>query len=228
MQAYAWADARKKELAYTGVAVALVGLVASYWLYHRAARETAAGEALSQASAAVLESAGKAEKPEGYLKVAVDYAGTSAGGQALLRAATVYFTEGKYAEAQTHFERFVRDHRDSPLLGQAMFGVAACLEAQGKTSDALDRYKNLLDRRPKDNVIPQTRLNLGRVYEAQGKPELAKPLYLEVTRTSPYGVTSSEASARLEALLAKHPELVEPPPMPSSATNAPAIKLSTP
>ena len=56
LEAYKWADARKKELAYGGVAVVLVGLVVSYFLYHRVQREIAAGQALSQAAAATMDS----------------------------------------------------------------------------------------------------------------------------------------------------------------------------
>lgn len=225
LQLYAWADARKKELAYGSVAAVLVGVVVSYFFYHRAQREIAAGQALSQVSAAAMEAGAKGEKPEAYLKVAADYSGTTAAGQALLRAATAYFSDAKYAEAQTQFERFVRDYRESSLVGQAMFGVAACMDAQGKTTDAVERYRNLLDRRPNDNVIPQVKVNLGRIYEAQGKLDQAKTLYQEVTRTSVYGAVGVDAGIRLEALLAKHPELAE---VKVAATNGPAIKVGTP
>jgi len=225
LQLYAWADARKKELAYGSIAVVLVGVMVSYFLYHRAQREIAAGHALSQVSAAAMEAGSKGEKPDGFLKVAADYSGTTAAGQALLRAAAAYFSDAKYTEAQTQFERFVRDYRESPLLGQAMFGVAACLDAQGKTADAVERYKNLVDRRPNDNMIPQAKLNLGRIYESQGKPDQAKTLYVEVARASAYGAAGADAGLRLEALLAKHPELAE---VKVASTNSPAGKPGTP
>lgn len=228
LQLYAWADARKKELAYGGVAVLAVGLVVSYYLYHRMQREVEAGRALSQASAAVLTDGPKAESSDSFLKVANDFSGTSAAGQALLRAAAVLFAEGKHAEAQSHYERFMRDNRESALIGQALFGIAVSLDAQGKPSEAAERYQSLIDRRPNDNMIPQCRLNLARLYEAQNKPAQAKPLYEAVLRASPYSAytsTGNEAARLLEALLVKHPELKEVKP---ASTNAPAITVGQP
>jgi len=225
LQAYAWADARKKQLLYGGVAIAVVALVVAYYLYNRGQRDLAASEALSAAGASGQALGAKGEKPEAYLRVASDYAGTTAAAQALLRAGTAYFAEGKHAEALRQFERFIRENRQSPLLGQALFGVAVCLDAQGKPTDAVEKYRNLIDRRPNDSMIPQTKLNLARLYESQNKPEQAKTLYEEVARAAGYGNTGTEAAVRLNTLLARHPELAVPK---SGATNAPAINLGTP
>jgi hypothetical protein len=50
-------------------------------------------------------------------------------------------------------------------------------------------------------------------------------MYEEVTRSAPFGAVGAEAGARLQAVLAKHPELATPRVLP---TNAPAINLSQP
>ncbi len=225
LQLYAWADARKQQLLYGSVGVVVVGIAVSYYLYNRSQREVQAGEALSQAAVSAVNLATRIEKPEPFLKVASEFSGTSAGSQALLRAAAAFFAEGKYAEAQAQYEKFMRDHRESPLAGQAQFGVAACLDAQGKAADATDRYKSLIERRPNDTIITQAKLNLARLYEAQNKPEQAKALYEEVGRAAPYGMTGAEAGVRLQALLAKYPNLAV---VAEAGTNAPAAKIPAP
>lgn len=225
MQIYAWADARKQQLIYGGMAVLLLGVALAYFLYHRAEREKVAAAALSLAVSSAQMNTDQREDPVAYLKIATDYAGTQAAGQAMLRAATAYFAEGKYPEAQAQFERFLREQRENPLAGQALFGVAACLDAQGRTAEAAERYQNLIERRPNDSMISQARLKLGRIQESQGQPEKAKALYEEVTRTSSFGAAGAEAGLRLQQLLAKHPELAMTRMVP---TNAPAIKLSQP
>lgn len=223
LQAYAWAEARKKQLLYCAVGLAGVALVVSFYLTQRSQREVAAAEALSAAAMPAMAAAGKETPPEAFLKVATDYAGTRAGAFAMLRAGTAYYASGKHPEAQAQFERFVRENRESPLLGQALFGVAGAYDAQGKANEAIERYRNLIDRRPNDPMIPQAKLNLGRLYESQNKPELAKPLYEQVARTSPFGGAGADASLRLNALIAKHPELAVTA---VAATNAASASLN--
>jgi predicted nicotinamide N-methyase len=74
-------------------------------------------------------------------------------------------------------------------------------------------------------MISQARLKLGRLHETQNQPDKAKAMYEEVTRSAPFGAVGAEAGARLQAVLAKHPELATPRVLP---TNAPAINLSQP
>ena len=225
LQAYAWADARKKQLLYGVVAVAVVALVVSYYFHNRSGREVAASEALSAAAVLAQTGGAKNENPEDYLKIASDYEGTTAAAQAVLRAGTAYFKDGKYTEALRQFERFIRENRQSPLLGQALFGVAACFDAQGKPTEAIERYRSLIERRVNDGMIPQAKLNLARLYEGQNKAEQAKTLYEEVARAAGYGNAGTEAALRLNALLTRHPELATPK---SGTTNAPAINPGTP
>ena len=137
---------------------AIVGFVA----WRHTEKETASGEALSNAAAdqMVAGPAGQAGAANVYLKVAEKYPGSAAGARALLMAGGSLFEEGKYDQAKSLFERFPREYSDSPLTGEALLGIAACLEAQGKIPEATTAYKTLYERHPNDSVVPQANQGL--------------------------------------------------------------------
>ncbi len=223
-KAYAWFEARKKQVIYGAVAVAALGLVVYFILWQRAQKEAAAGHALSKAHTAQMGVSGQtAGGAEAYLKVASEFPGSSASVRALILGAGALFAEGKYEEAETQFRRFTREHVSSPFLGQALLGVAASLEAQGKTNEAVSAYSELIQRRPNEPIIPQARFALARLYEAQNKPELARDLFEEINRDDRFSSLGSEAGIRLEELKAKHPEwAVVATNAITAITNAPA------
>lgn len=219
---YAWADARKKQLAYALIGAVVVALVIGYIVWQRAEKEDAASHALATVHMRQLASPMPSPDAAGqYLKVAEQHPNTDAAVRALLLAASAQFVQGNYAEAQSQFQKFARDHTQSPLVGQALLGVAASLDAQNKTNEAATAYQQLIERRPNDSVTPQARFALARIYEAQGKPQQAKTLFEEITRNDPYGSLGSEAGIRLEELLAKHPELKTAPIIGTNAVPAP-------
>ena len=217
-KAWAWFEANKKQTLWGAAALAVVALIAAFFLYHRSEAEVAASEALSNLAVSQTTGASRGDSADAYLKMAAAYPNSRAAARALLLAAGTLFAEGKYAEAKTQFERFTREYTDSPFRGEALLGIAACLDAQGNTSDATAAYKNLIDRLPAAHVLPQARFALARLYEAQNKPEQARSLFEEVERNNPYSSLGSEAGMRLEELKAKYPNLAAPSaPMPTNA-----------
>jgi TolA-binding protein len=222
-KAWAWFEANKKQTLWAVGGILIVGLIVSYYVYHKDEAEIEASEALSNVSVPQLAGAGKdADMAQAYLKVTATYPNSTAGARALLLAAANLFVQGKYAEAKTQFDRFTREHRDSPFLGEALLGIAACLDADGKSRDAMAAYKDIIDHHAGDNVVPQARFALGRLYEAQNEPEQARNMFEEVERTNPYGSLGSEAGMRLEELKAKYPNLFAPK---TPMTNSTALTI---
>ena len=62
---------------------------------------------------------------------------------------------------------------------------------------------------------------------SQNKPELARDLYQDVERATPFTSLGNEAGVRLEELIAKNPKLQPAPPAPSPSTStAPLTNLA--
>jgi tetratricopeptide (TPR) repeat protein len=209
-KAWAWFEANRKQAFMGAGALAVIGVIVAFFLYHRDQADIAASEALSGVALAPMTGASRGDMANAYLKVAATYPDSRAGARALLLAAGALFVEGKYPEAKTQFERFKREYSSSPYLGEALLGIAACLDAQGNTNEAAAAYKDLIDHHPADQVLPQARFALGRLYEAQNKPELARNMFEEVERNNPYESLGSEAGMRLEELKLKYPSLAAP------------------
>ena len=195
-----WLDANRDKLIKVAIAVAVVALVVSYYIWNRDQQEVAASAALSD----VTPGAGAAES---YLKLAGQYPKTTAAPRAVLLAAGELFAAGKYAEAQVQFERLLREFPETSFRLQGSLGVAACLDAQGKTADAISRYDEVIRRYPNESSAAQAKSALARLYEAQNKPELALALYEDLQKTEVYNSFGLEANIRRMNLLAQHPEL---------------------
>jgi tetratricopeptide (TPR) repeat protein len=221
----AWFELHKKEVLWGAIVIVLVGMGIGFYFWQQNERQAQANQALSSVTSTGFnpEAASSAE-PGALLKVTADYPNTDAAARALLLAGAELYRQGKYSEARTQFEKFLREDRNSPFAPQAFFGVAACLDALGKTTEAITAYNDIIQHYSTDNVAPQAKLSLGRLYEQEGKWTQARDLFLELARAS-RGSISSEAIIHLEALFAKHPELV---PTRSSETNTPALRLSNP
>ena len=210
-KAWAWFEANKRQTIYGAIGLAAIALVVSFFVYRKDQADIAAGQALSNVALSQFATGNRGNLLDGYLKVAASYPGSRAGARAVLLAAGALFVEGKYTEAKNEFDRFNREYTDSPFRGEALLGAAACLDAQGKSTEAATAYNDLITRRPNDYVLPQARFALARLYESQGKPELARNLFEEVERNSPYTAIANEAGMRLEELKLKYPNLAVAP-----------------
>ncbi|MBI3853695.1 MAG: tetratricopeptide repeat protein [Verrucomicrobia bacterium] len=217
----AWLDANKRRLIVAVVILAVAGLVTAFMIWRGNQRELEANEALSNVQPGRTSSRQIEVVPsEAYLKVAMEFNGTSAGARALLLGAVSLFVEGKAAEAQAQFTKFQPEYPDNPLLPEAIMGIAACLEAQGKSAEAITKYQEVISRFPRDHTVGQAKLALALIYENQNKPEQAQKLYAELTQGTAYSSSGAEAGMRLEELLLKHPGL--------APTNAPPSRIFKP
>jgi TolA-binding protein len=209
-----WFEANAKRIAF-GAALALIAIfIWSFYSYRQSQRETAAGEALTQAT---MSAGGSAEV---CLKIAADYPGTAAGQRALLQGATGLFTDGKYADAQAQFQKFLDAYPDNFFSPQAALGVAASLDAQGKTDQAIGAYQKAAGLTANGTVAADAKFALARIDETQGKAADAMKLYAEVARGYPNTSISSEAARRAMELKVKSPAAaVAPVPAPSVPFN---------
>jgi predicted negative regulator of RcsB-dependent stress response len=214
---WAWADKNRKQILYGLIGLAVVGAILAFYLAHASEKRNDANNALSKLTAGSVVPNAPQPTPDALLKIASDYPGTEAAQRALLLAAGDLFAAGNYDAALTQFQNFVQKYNGSPLIAQAALGVASCYDALGKTNDAVSSYQSVADRYALQNVAPQAKLGLARLLEAQGKFKEARTQLEEVSRSYP-GTISSEAVARLQELLAAHPELNAPVNPPASAS----------
>jgi predicted negative regulator of RcsB-dependent stress response len=214
-----WLDKNRDWLIKLGAALIVVGVIVSYLVWRKGAREIEAGE---QLTALLASSAGAPVSAESLLKVAGDFAGTAAGARAQLAAAGQYFSEGKYADAQTQFQQFISVYAENPLAPQASLGVAASLEAQQKNAEASAAYKAIADRKQDMAAATAARFGLARLLITEGKLAAARDLYLELANDQ-YSMAGSEAASKLAELIQQHPELR---PVAPAATNSTSVKAA--
>jgi predicted negative regulator of RcsB-dependent stress response len=214
----AWFEMHRKPVLRGSIVVVVLGVGIGFFIWQQNDRQARASEALSRITSVGLTATELSATPGALLKVATEYRKTDAAARALLLAGGDLYAQGKYAEAEAQFGRFLREYRDSPFADQALLGVAACLDARGKTPEAIVAYNDIVQHHSTDNVAPPAKLALAWLYEKQAKLEQARDFYLELSR-GPYGSISSEAGIHLEALFAKHPELL---PSGRAAPGAPA------
>lgn len=222
---WAWYLEHTKETAVAGIVIVVVGLGIGFFIYEQNARQTTAGQALSQAffESQAAGPRGASAAPAMFLRVANDHSGTPAAGYARLLAAGQLYVAGNYPEAQKQFEDCISDP-DPRLAEEAMLGVATCLESLGQTNEAMNAYKRLADRQT-DVPTLQAKFALGRMYEAQGKLDQARALYDDVGRSGGQSSLAEEAGMRMHEILRAHPELT---PGAGSPTNRPAGTLNGP
>lgn len=219
-----WLEVNKWRLIYTAAALVVAGFVGFVYRLNSEHKELAANLALFETRRSALANEDNLAVPASALqKIAEDYRGTGAGRHAELLAAAALFQEGKYAEARQQFDQFLQRHPGSPLAAAAAFGSAACLDALNKTNEAIAAYQRVLSQFPNDPVAAQAKLALADLHLAGGQPEAALALFDELAQPTASTVWRSEAAARREYLLLKHPELARTNAAPvSPAVSSPA------
>lgn len=233
IDALAWFETHKLQLAYAGAAALAVWLAAFTYKHVRTGKEAEANAALAALNRPADKS-GKASQPlaADYLKVAEQHAGTKAAERAQIFAADRLFTEGKFPEAKARFEKYLAANATGPAAAIAMMGVAACQEAADETDKAIATYQQVLSQHSGSPEAHQAKLALGMLHELKSQPDQALRLYDEVLRAKPVTVWRMEAEMRREQLLKRHPQLalgatVAAPAsttLVAPATNAPAKK----
>jgi TolA-binding protein len=226
LNAWDWVEKNRKQVLLGVVGVAGIGLVIGYTAWSRAAREEAAGQALSQAwFSSMANRNGSAETGPELLKVAAANSGTKSGAQALLLAGGALFNSGKFADAQAAFDQFARDNAGSPLLPQALYGAGAALAAQGKLAESAQAFQSVADRFGSSPFAVQARYSQAAVLAAQSKFAEAVALYQEVARSAAGTSLGNEAALRADDLQAKlPPPAALPVPSTISSSNAAPAK----
>ena len=227
LNAWVWVEKNRKQVLFGVGAVAAVGLIIGYTAWARAAKEEAAGQALSAALFSGLANRTPgADAGAQLLKVASENSGTQSAGQAWLLAGGVLFNGGTYAEAQSAFDQFVRDNTGSPLAAQAFYGSGAALAAQGKLTEAAQAYKSVTDRFPNSPVASQARYSQAAALAAQSQWTDAVALYEEVARSAAGSSLGNEAALRADELRAKLPpqQILPAVAAPVAISNAVPVK----
>lgn len=204
-----------------GAALAAVAIMIVWFMVSQhAAKEVAAGQALTQAAVS-----GGYQMADAYAKVAAQYPGTTAGQRATLLGAAALFEAGKYSDAQAQFQKFLDAHPDSEFSSQALLGVATSLDAQGKVDLAPAAYQRVINNSSDTAAVSAAKFGLARIEESQGKLNDALVLFQDVARANPSSVLGSEAAMHLIELRNKLPAPAPAPviaPAPA-ATTAPAV-----
>lgn len=219
LNAWAWIEKNRKQVALGIAALAAAGLIVGYLNWSGAQQEKAAAQALSRTLYAQANKQVTGGAAEEYLKIATAHRGTKAAAQALLLAGSDYFKAGKFAEAQSTFEQFNRDYAGNSLAAQALYGSAAALAAQNKWDEAARIYQESLDRHPTSPIANQARYSLAAAFAAQGKIEDAVKRYEEVAIASRGNSLGNEAIQRADELREQlpavpAPEIITIPPQP--------------
>ncbi len=215
-----WVEVNRNRVIGGAVVAAAATMILWFFVSQRAAKEVAAGRALTQAAFS-----GGYQTADAYAKVAAEYPGTIAGQRASLLGAAALFEAGKYADAQAQFQKFLDDHSDSEFSSQALLGVATSLDAQDKKDLASGAYQRVINNSSDTAVVSAAKFGLARIEESQGKLNDALVLYQDVARANPSGALGSEATMHLIELRNKMPAPAPAPviaPAPAAAT-APVI-----
>lgn len=196
-----------------GVAVAIVAIVAGYWLYTsmQESKNEEAAAALARVRATFDASdfegalTGKGlpaidGQPVMGLQAIVDqYGSTSAGKVAAVMAGTCYMQIGKVAEARTAFE--AAQGSDSPVVQMgALNGLGACAETDKDFAGAADLYEKAAAAGSKSGLEARSLVYAGLAYEKAGNKEKAGETYRTVVKKFSSGDMSQPARAGLARL----------------------------
>jgi TolA-binding protein len=205
-----------------GIIVVAAGLI-YFYSWQRDQKEITAGMALTQLMTSTPRNATTSQQADLYLKIAMDYRGTSAGQRALLQGAAMLFAAGRYADAQMQFQNVLKSYPGSFFAAQAELGVATSLDAQGKTDAAAAAYQMIINTYSDAMAANSARFGLAQIDEHQGKPADAMNLYQDIMRSVPNSSLSSDAEMRAMELKTKLQTLTTKlqSASPSNATAAP-------
>jgi TolA-binding protein len=214
-------EANKNKIAGVAGAVAAVVVIGAFISWRHDATQTAAGEAMTQATLTLAPNSDPTKTADTYLGIADEYRNTPAGERSLLQGAAALFTQGKYADAQTYFQRFLEAHPDDEFSGEAALGVAKSLEAQGKLNDAAGAYQHVIQDFPDAQSVVDAKFSLAQIDLQQQHYADAVQLFQDVAKADPYGPLGNEAAQYVFNLKSKVP--ASPATAPVTAPRTPLV-----
>lgn len=225
----AWIDANRRNIVLGAVLV--VGMFAAFAVYTwwKGENELKANAALLALPGSSLGAAATNANAESFFKVAADYAGTETAVRAQLIGAQTLYNQGKFAEAQAAFAKVGDSTEFTSIKATAVYGMAACFDAQGKATEALNGYTDVANRFPTEGIASLAKLSQARIHEAGGRNDQALRIYDDLVRNIATDMWASEAQARRQDLLGRHPELAKSlPAVVTPSVSAPAPISVTP
>ena len=196
-----------------GVAVAIVAIVAGYWLYTSMQESTneEAAAALSRIRAtfdasdfeAALTGKGlpaiDGQPVLGLQGIVDQYGSTPAGKVAAVMAGTSYMQVGKIAEARAAFEAAQGSDAAVVQMG-ALNGLGACAEADKDFAGAAELYEKAAAAGAKSGLEARSLVYAAMAYEKAGNKEKAGETYRTVVKKFSSGDMSQPARAGLARL----------------------------
>jgi hypothetical protein len=207
----AFLDRNQKNLVALAVLLALA--TAAFVVYRgiETGRQTAAGEALSQA-----------EDLASLQAVINGHAGTKAADSAVVLLAERQWTENQQDAAIATLRSFIAANPKHPAHPSAQASLGAKLMAQGKTGDAASIFQALADDPQARYIAPYALISLGDIAKIQGDLQKAETSYNRVKADFSESVFVETATRRISTLKAKAPVEIEAPPTPPTPS-APGV-----
>jgi predicted negative regulator of RcsB-dependent stress response len=189
-------DRHKRNIAYVGVALLVIG--AGYWFNTRskALKEENADRAYRSAMQSVM--AGNIPLAQADLKgMIVRYSGTTAGTEGAMQLAKLDYDQGQYAQGV----EALKPAMDGPdyMLYDVHYLMAAGYEGMGRNADAAKEYEAAVQAARFDIDRDQAKAGAAREYEAAGNRAAALKLWTELSN-DPKSPVAAEAKVRLGAL----------------------------
>ena len=194
-----WAETHRREMA--GAAVALVVLVAGFFVYRsvsRGAEEEAARDYLMARQAYFAGNFQLAVSDlESYL---TRHGGTQYADDAMLFLGESQLQAGQPAEAIATLEEMLDEHGDSPLADNARRLLAAAYGQAGQLDRAVETYREAIENAEFDEQRIQLRAALAELYASQSRKAEAVEEYRAIVELQPEGPAAEEARREIAEL----------------------------
>ena len=194
-----WAETHRREM--MGAAVALVVLVAGFFVYRsvsRGANEEAARDYLMARQGYFAGNYQLAVSDlQGYLD---RHAGTPYADDALLFLAESQLQSGQPAEAVASLERLLDEHGGSPLADNARRLLASAYGQAGQLDRAVEVYREAIESATFDEQRIQLRTSLAGLYVSQSRKAEAVEEYRAIVELAPESPAAEEARREIAEL----------------------------
>ena len=194
-----WAETHRREL--VGAAVALVVLVAGFFVYRnvsRGAEEEAARDYLMARQAYFAGNFQLAVTDlQGYLG---RHGGTPYADDAMLFLAESQLQAGQAAEAVATLEEMLDEHGGSPLADNAHRLLAAAYAQAGQLDRAVETYREAIENAEFDEQKVQLHATLAGLYASQSRKAEAVEEYRAILELQPESPAADEARREIAEL----------------------------
>ncbi len=194
-----WAETHRREM--VGAAVALVVLVAGFFVYRNVSRSAEDEAARDYLMARQAYFAGNYQLAVSDLQGYLDrHGGTPYADDALLFLAESQLQAGQPAEAVASLEQLLDEHGDSPLADNARRLLGAAYGQAGQLDRAVEVYREAIESAAFDEQRVQLRASLAQLYASQSRKAEAVEEYRAIVELAPEGPAADEARREIAEL----------------------------